>query len=537
MPWRGAEVEGEAPTLGWQVIDLIESRCVIPDGPNVGQPFVCTDEQRAFLLEHYRLRPDAEPGDEESPFVFFRGSQLVRPQKWGKAPITAAQLIAEVHPEGPVLFDGWNAYGEPVGRPFPTPLAQVTAYSQDQTDNVWRALQPMIELSPTLSLEIPDTGIDRINVPGGGRIEPVTSSALSRLGARVTFVIQDESHSWLKSNGMRRVADVQRRGLAGMDGRFVETTNAWNPAEQSVAQETNESKRVGVYIDDVEPGAGSIRNKADRHRMLRKVYGDSLWKPGGGLGWVRLSRIDAECVELLDRDAAQAERFFLNRKRAAEAAAFDVDGKFLPLARPGYRPARGALIVLGIDGARFKDALAIIAIEVATGFTWVVGCWERPENAAEDYEHPRAAIDGTVEEAFEEFNVWRAYVDPQHIEPLFDGWRGEYGEDRVLPWWTNRPKQMCWAIRGGQDSLAAGDFTHDGDKQFVQHMRNAVKWATNVKDDEGRPMFVIGKETQMSSRKMDLAAAWILARECWGDAIAAGATAPEAPDSSMYIHS
>jgi hypothetical protein len=536
MPWRGPEVAGEYPTLGFQVIDLIESRCVIPDGPNAGDPFVLTDEQVAFLLQHYRLRPDAGVDDEESPFVHFRGSQLVRPQKWGKAPLTAAQLIAEVHPEGPVLFDGWDANGEPVGRPFPTPLAQVTAYSQDQTDNVWRALQPMIELSPTLSLEIPDTGIDRINVPGGGRIEPVTSSALSRLGARVTFVIQDESHSWLKSNGMRRVADVQRRGLAGMDGRFVETTNAWDPAEQSVAQETNESKRVGVYVDDVEPGKGSIRNKVDRHRMLRKVYGDSLWKPNGGLGWVRLSRIDAECIELLDRDAAQAERFFLNRKRAAESQAFDVDGKWIPLAKPGYRPPPGALIVIGVDGARFDDCLAIVGIEVATGFTWVIGCWERPKNAAGDYEHPKPAIDGTMEEAFDDYAVWRCYVDPQHIEHLFDPWRGKWGEDRVLPWWTNRPKQMAWAIRGGVDALAAGDFTHDGDEQFTQHMRNATRWRTDVKDDQGRPMFLIGKETQGSSRKMDLAAAWVIAREARGDAISAGAKAPETQQSTMFIH-
>lgn len=536
MPWRGPEVPGEYPTLGWQVIDLIESRCVIPDGPRAGEQFIPADEQVEYLLRFYRLRPDAEPGDELSPFVYFRGAQLVRPQKWGKAPISAAQIIAEVHPEGPVLFDGWDAAGEPVGRPWPTPHVQVTAYSQDQTDNVWRALKPMIDLSPVLSSEIPDTGIDRINVPGGGLIEPVTSSALSRLGARITFALQDETHSWTRSNGMRRVADVQRRGLAGMDGRFVETTNAWDPADESVAQQTYERARVGLLVDDVEPGEGSIRVEADRHRMIRKVYGDSLWSPENPDGWIRLSRIDAEIVELADRDAAQAERFFLNRKRASEAAAFDVDGKWVPLARPGYRPARGALIVLGVDGARFKDALAIVAIEVATGHTWVVGCWERPENAPDDYEHPRAAIDGTVEEAFEEFEVWRAYVDPQHIEHLFDGWRGTYGDDRVLPWWTNRPKQMAWAIRGAQDALAAGDFTHDGDAQFTQHLRNAVKWATNVKDDLGRPMHLIGKETPMSTRKMDLAAAWVIAREAHGDAIAAGAKPTPSVEAAGYFH-
>lgn len=537
MPWRGPEVKGEYPTLGFQVIELIESRCVIPDGPNRGEPFVLTDEQVQFLLQFYRLRPDATVDDDQSPFVFFRGAQLIRPQKWGKAPLTAAQLIAEVHPEGPVRFDGWDAYGDPVGAPFPTPLAQVTAFSEDQTDNVWRALRPMIDLSPVLSIEIPDTGLDRINVPGGGMIEPVTSSAKSRLGARVTFVVQDETHSWTRANKMREVADTQRRGLAGMDGRFVETTNAWDPADRSVAQQTHEGKRIGIYVDDVEPGNGSIRNKAERHRMLRKVYGDSLWKPDGGLGWVRLSRIDAECLELLDLDPAQAERFFLNRKRAAESAAFDVDGKLMPLARPGYRPAKGSLIVIGVDGARFDDCLAIVGIEVATGFTWTIGCWTAPTPAPPGYEHPKAAIDGTLEEAFEEFAVWRCYVDPQHIDDwLFYPWQGKWGESRVLPWWTNRPKQMVWAVRGATDALTAGDFSWDGDAEFEQHLRNATRWATTQKDDLGRPMHTIGKDTQNSPRKMDLAAAWVIAREAHGDAIAEGATAPETPDSAMYIH-
>ena len=98
----------------------------------------------------------------------------------------------------------------------------------------------MIELG-NLAADIPDTGLTRINLPGGGLIEPVTASARSRLGQRITFAVQDETHSWLKSNGGRALADNQRRNLAGMKGRSIETTNAWDPAEQSVAQETWES--------------------------------------------------------------------------------------------------------------------------------------------------------------------------------------------------------------------------------------------------------------------------------------------------------
>jgi hypothetical protein len=263
-------------------------------------------------------------------------AQLTRSQKWGKGPFGASIICAEAHPDGPVLFDGWDANGEPVGRPWPTPHVQVTAVSEDQTDNVFRALLPMIQLG-SMSADIPDTGLTRINLPSGGLIEPVTAAARSRLGQRITFLLQDQTESWLRSNGGHDLSDNQRRGLAGMGGRFLSTPNAWDPAEDSVAQRTGESKAAGVYHDDADAGSGSIRNKADRRRMLKKVYGDAATKPRPDAEWepwIDLDRIDGEIEALLEYDPAQAERWFLNRKLASEGSAFDAE-KFKALAAPG----------------------------------------------------------------------------------------------------------------------------------------------------------------------------------------------------------
>jgi hypothetical protein len=94
--------------------------------------------------------------DREGKWRYPRGSQLMRPQKWGKGPLVAAICCAEA--AGPVLFDGWDAKGEPVGRPWATPHIQVTAGSEDQTANTWRALQPMIELGPLGDSFIPTPG-------------------------------------------------------------------------------------------------------------------------------------------------------------------------------------------------------------------------------------------------------------------------------------------------------------------------------------------------------------------------------------------
>src|ERR1044072_9812556 len=185
MPWRGPSIQGEVPTLGWEVVDFIQTYCVIPDGEFAGEAFKLSDVQREFILGMYQLKPDAEV-DRRKPsraFAFDRGAQIVAPQKWGKGPLSAAIIIAEA--VGPVLFAGWDADGEPVGRPWATPWVQVTAVSEDQTANIWRALIPMIRLG-SLEADIPDTGETRINFANGGRAEVVTASARSRLGPRIT---------------------------------------------------------------------------------------------------------------------------------------------------------------------------------------------------------------------------------------------------------------------------------------------------------------------------------------------------------------
>lgn len=490
-------------TLGPIVADWIERNCVVPDGELMGQPFELTAEMRRFVDNFYAVDLDARR------FVFSRGGQLIRPQKWGKGPFSAALICAEA--AGPVLplWDGDELVG---GRPWETPWIQVTAVSEDQTDNVFRALLPMIQLSPRLNMEIADTGLTRVNLPGGGYIEPVTASARSRLGQRITFAVQDETHSWVQSNGGLALADNQRRNLAGMKGRFLETTNAFDPVDGSVAQRTFESKAPGTLVDDAEPPAGSVRNKRERRKVMRKVYGDS-W-------WVDLDRIDQEIEALLEHDPAQAERFFLNRKLASEGAAFDFEA-WRRAAKPRKVPA-GSVVTLGVDGARHDDAIAVVATEVKTGYQWPVIILERPPGAGEDYEHDLNAVDGAVSEVFERFIVWRAYCDPHWIEGLIESWQNRFGDKRVVQWMTNRPRPVAWAIRNYEQAVSAGDLSHDGDETFSRHIRNARRRKLTVLDDKERPMHTLAKDSHRSPRKIDAAMAAVLAWEARGDCIKSG---------------
>src|SRR5690606_25567696 len=105
-------------------------------------------------------------------------------------------------------------------------------------------------------------------------------------------------------------ADTQRRGLAGMQGRSQETTNAFDPTQRSVAQATFQSRRPDVFRFYRQPPAHlSYANKAERRRIHAYVYRRS--------SHVNLDAIEAEAAELIERgDIAQAECFFGNRMRA-----------------------------------------------------------------------------------------------------------------------------------------------------------------------------------------------------------------------------
>jgi hypothetical protein len=520
-------------SLGPLLTSWIESHCVIPDGFDRGQPFVLYGEQLLFLDNHYELKPTATVG-QLAPAFRYRRSLLVRPQKWGKGPLTAAQICAEA--VGPVLFGGWarggEVYdcrdhgcgcgwsyefepGEAMGRAWPTPLIQVTALSEEQTGNIYDALRPMIDNGPLHEM-IPKTGEEFIRLPAGGRIDVVTSSAQSRLGQRVTFVPQDEVGLWTATNKMVKVADTQYRGLAGMGGRATLTTNGWDPAEMSVAQMAHESPAEDILRDFRQaPATLSYRNKTERRRIHRIVYGDSLKSKGGHID---LDSIEAEAADLAARDLPQAERFFGNRIVYGLGTWCDGD-KWDARAKPRIL-TRGTQIVLGFDGSDVDD-WTVLRAETRDGyqFTPPFGPDRKPAiwNPAETGgQVPRLEVAAAIAEVFDFFDVIRMYADPPYWDTEIDGWAEKYGDKRVLQFATYRPVQMHAAAERLLTDVGKSDsaFTHDGCPITAVHVRNARKEARM------NNRYVLAKPKQ--AQKIDGAMSSILAHEAAGDVTAAG---------------
>jgi len=523
------------PQTMFVVPEWIEHHCVIPDGFNRGREFRLYDYQLDYFSNFYLVKAATVFNPDHpilGPAFVYRRGLMVGPQKLGKGPTTAAHICVEG--VGPALFAGWAgrddgyvcsdhgcrcgweyAYepGEPMGMPWPTPLIQITAFSEEQTDNIYGALRPMIEFGPLADV-IPKTGEQFIRLPGGGRIDTVTASAQSRLGQRVTFVPQDEVGLWWKSNGMAKVADTQYRGLAGMGGRASLTTNAWDPAEGSVAQVQYESKAKDIYRQFKQPPSNlSYRNKAERRKIHSFVYGDALKSRGGHIDQ---DSIEAEAHDLIERDIAQAERFFGNRILAGTDTWLDPKTweERKDVARP---PAPGDTITVGFDGSLRDDSTALVACRVEDGHLWLLGIWECPldPEAALEWEVPVGEVDAKVAETFKTYKVERMYADPAYWQDIVGRWASEFGEKTVIEWWTNRDRVMCMALERFHTAAVTGQLTHDGGDILARHVGNAKKKQT-------RSGIQIRKDRPGSPNKIDAAVCAVLAYEARGDVIAAG---------------
>ena len=523
------------PQTMFVVPEWIEHHCVVPDGFNRGREFRLYDYQLDYFSNFYLVKPKTVFNPDHpilGPAFVYRRGLMVGPQKLGKGPTTAAHVCVEG--VGPALFADWagsdDGYvcadhgcrcgweypyepGEPMGMPWPTPLIQITALSEEQTDNIYGALRPMIEFGPLADV-VPKTGEQFIRLPGGGRIDTVTSSAQSRLGQRVTFAPQDEVGLWTRSNGMVKVADTQFRGLAGMGGRASMTTNAWDPAEGSVAQVQYESKAKDIYRQFKQPPSNlSYRNKAERRKIHTIVYGDALKSHGGH---VDLNAIEAESFDLIERDISQAERFFGNRIVAGSDTWLDPKTweERKSLVRP---PAPGDTITVGFDGSLRDDSTALVACRVEDGHLWLLGIWECPVDveAAAEWEVPVGEVDAMVAEVFTTYKVERLYADPAYWQDIVGRWASEFGEKKVLEWWTNRDRVMCMALERFHTAAVTGQLTHDGGDILARHVGNAKKKQT-------RSGVQIRKDRPGSPNKIDAAVCAVLAYEARGDVIAAG---------------
>lgn len=500
MAWRGPSYKGEFPSLGWGVLEFWEDYLQIPSGPMWGQPFVPTDEQASYIVKLYRI-------DESGRFIYRRSAKREAKGK-GKSPEAAALAISEFC--GPVVFDGWDAVGEPVGRPHPTPWVQVAACSEDQAGNTYSALYEMLRESAALEDFGIDLGLTRVMFKGRpGRIEAVTAAAGSREGQPVTFAVLDETHLWLPNNGGKRLAATIRRNVAKTNGRTVETTNAFVPGEKSVAEATHEAAQKNepglLYQATEAPWVENLADKRALKKALKVAYGDSTW--------VDLDRIVAECNDPAT-DPADARRFYLNQLvKGTDKAIEPKRWRDLATAR---EVAQGELVALGFSGSINQNSTALVGCTI-DGYLFEVAIWERKPGAPFDWRIPRNEVHAVVRGLKDRYTVGRLYCDPAKWYSEIEEWDEFYGADFdkdpiVVVFDTNSPRRMAPACDRFSTAVLERSLTHDGSPVLSAHVeamaRKKVRLADD--DDDGRTRYIF---TPSDTRKIDAGVAAVLAVE------------------------
>jgi hypothetical protein len=486
------------PSLGWELLDWYETYLRVPSGPSYGKPLVLTNEQATFIVRWYQVE------SRTGRFLYRRGASR-RVKGWGKSPLLAGWAIGEL--VGPVQFDGWDASGRPVGKPWLTPWVQIAACSEDQTGNTYSAAYAMLADSPALD----DFGIDLGRTKAflrhrpGCVIEPVTSAAGSREGQPITAAVLDETHLWLQSNGGKRLAAVLRRNLGKGAGRSLESTNAFQPGERSVAEDTHrawENGEKGLLYDAKEaPWVEDLSDRKALRAALKVAYGDAKW--------VDLTRVIAE-IQDPATDAADARRFYLNQLVAGEHLAVD-PRRWHELEHVGT-PEPGTRVGLGFDGSIRLDATALIGC-TEDGHLFTVRVWERPVNAGPDWRIPRLEVEQVVAETFGRFQVGRMLCDPPKWQIEIERWMETYGDDVVVFFDTNQPRRMSGACDRFSTAIAEGFLSHDGTLVLTAHTlamtRKKVK--ASAEDDDGRTRYVFTKGDD--GRKIDAGIGAVLALE------------------------
>lgn len=509
------------PTLGPAICDFIEERLVFGPGDLRGQPAVLDDEKRGLIYRMYEVFPK---GHEKAGRRRFKRVGISLPKGLAKTELAAWIAACELHHEAPVRCVGWTKQGEPMGGPVSDPYIPLVAYTEEQSDELaYGALIVILEEGPLR--DDFDIGLERIKrKKGDGKAVSLATSPSARDGARTTFAVGDETHWWtlprLKQAHQTMLNNLAKRKIA--DPWMLETTTAPEPGTGSVAEATMDYARS---IEDGKLSDASLfyfhRQASDQHDLTTRegVRAAVIEASGPAAAWRDIDAI-ANLWNDPTADKAFLERVWTNRLVKGALQAFDVVAwQKLATASP-VKP--GDMIVLGFDGALFHDSTALVATHILSGFQWVVGLWERPINI-EQWKVPAQEVDAAVRQSFQDYNVWRMYADPPYWETWIAAWVGEFGEERVLEWWTNRRRPMTAALQSFDTAIREGTVRHNGDDALTRHIGNSRREdLKGWRDEQGKALWLIRKERHDSPHKIDAAMAAVLSWEARNDAIAAG---------------
>lgn len=507
-------------TLGYEAAAWAEEWLIQPNGPRAKKPFQLTPGQGRFLKWWYAV-------DADGRWLFHHGVRRLAKGS-GKSPFAAVLALLEFL--GPVRLYDFDAKwpGGCVGKPVDMPLVQIAATAESQTTNTMRMVRAFAPKGSKLVEAYKlDPGKTKYYALPEGTLEVITSSFTSAEGAESSFIVADETEWWKPSNGGVELASTLQDNLAKSGQRMLETSNAWVPGLESVAEaswdawlEQEEGRLRGetkiLYDARVAPPGTDLSDLPSLRAGLEWVYVDCPWQ---------------DLVPLIERiwspksKPDESKRKYLNWPSVSEDA-WTTPEEWAALTDVSRVVADGEAVVLFFDGSKSRDATALIGCCMSDGHVFTIDVWE----PRKDHVVPVADVDLAVAETFDRLSVVAFFGDVREWESFVKvSWPAAYAGDlevMAVPGGKD-PQWIAWDMRGHEwdftqaAELCAAEisedaFTHDGDSRVARHVgnmhRRPNRYGCSVK-----------KESPDSDRKIDAGVCVIGARMVRRLAIAAGA--------------
>ena len=515
-------------TLGWQVVDWIETYLVHGPGDVQGTPLELDDEQVAYILQCYRL--------DEFGRRLFNEALFSRPKGRAKTEIVAAIGCAELL--GPVRFDGFDAQGAPVGKPVTYPFIRVMATEESQaSDTSYRNITYMLTHGEAVNSYPVDIGNDwqtstRVFIPGGGEIRPSTGSNASKDGGKESHAIFEEPHLFVtpELRGMYTTVRQNTMKRKAAEPWVNAASTMYGEGENSTAEQLHRAFAIGtprLLLDHREaPETPDLDDRESVMAGLTHAYGD--FAPN-----MDLDALADYCMDPRNK-ADKVIRYFFNRATKPESAYFKGNAwERSALPRP---VRRGERITVGFDGSDSGDDTWLRAFSLDDRYlftpTFADGQpmrWKQPEQREQrrpskkdftrdplrqrGWKVPRPEVHAAFHRIFDFFTVVRVYLDPPYWQTELKEWQGIWGDEVIVPWETYRTRQMANALERFDTDVRAGEVLHDGDPEIALQLG----WAKGEKRSGGT---VIAQPIDGGDRKIDGVTSTVLAYEAGMDVLA-----------------
>ena len=406
------------------------------------------------------------------------------PRKNGKSALGSGFALAELF----MGDDGGEVYS--------------CAADKDQARIVFGVAKQMVEADPELN-GISKLYRDAIEVPSTGSVYRVLSSeAFTKEGLSPTFVVYDELHAAPTDE----LWNVMNLGTgARVDPLVLAITTAGVRSDQTGRDSVcyrmfqhGQAIAAGEQADDSFYFDWWGAPDQQDHRL------PATWKRGNP-GYADLLDPEDFASSVIRTPEPEFRTKRLNQW-VASAISWLPAGSWENLELGAY-PEPGADVVLGFDGSYRHDATALVVIDLATTTCSVVGVWERPDDADDQWVIPRGEVNAALNTAFEMWNVKRMYCDKAWWADAFQGWEDKWGAPPVMEF-PQTPTRMAPACAQFYGAVMNKEIRSDGNPTLARHLRNAITRET---------AYGAYITKQKSAHKIDAAVAVVLAYAAFVD--------------------